>query len=133
MEERFKDIEDLIKEAELHHPSANFSKNVMAQIEASVQQKGIVYKPLISKRAWMIIATVISMLVITIAFLTDPNTSILNSIDLSFFNLEAISIGNPMSGFTFHKTTVYGILFLAALFFVQIPILKRRIDRSFSI
>lgn len=131
MEERFKDIEHLIKEADLHHPSIDFSKNVMGQIEALAEQKEMVYRPLISKKTWLIISVVLALIFIALIFLTDEKGSILNRIDLSFLNFE--NLKNPLSGFTFHKTTLYGILFFAILFFVQIPLLKRRIDRSFSI
>ncbi len=133
MEERFNDMEHLVKEAGLNHPSSGFSQNVMNQIKAMAVQKPIVYKPLISKKAWIIITTVLLGLLVVIAFLSDPQTSVLNTIDLSFLSFKSINLNNPLSGFTFHKTTLYGILFLAALFFIQIPILKRRIDRSFSI
>ncbi|GAA4270973.1 hypothetical protein U6A24_03655 [Aquimarina gracilis] len=131
MEERFKDIEQLVKEAGLNQPSSVFSKNVMSQIGAITQKKQIVYTPLISKKTWIIIAVLLLVLVLGIAFLSDSNTSILNTLDLSFLKLDTIKINNPLAGFKFHKTTVYGILFLTALFFIQIPILKRRIDKSF--
>ncbi len=131
MEERFKDIEHLIKEADLHHPSIDFSKNVMGQIEALTEQKEMIYQPLISKKAWLVIAVALVLICIAVMFLSDEKSSVLNRVDLSFLNFE--SIKNPLSGFEFHKTTLYGVLFLVILFFVQIPLLKRRIDRSFSI
>ncbi len=133
MEERFNDMEHLVKEAGLNHPSSSFSQNVMSQIKTMAVQKPIVYKPLISKKAWIIITAVLLGLVLVVAFLSDPKTSVLNTIDLSFLSFKNINLNNPLSGFTFHKTTLYGILFLTALFFIQIPILKRRIDRSFSV
>ncbi len=131
MEEQFKDIEQLIKEAGTDQPSSGFLKNIMSQIELSETQKSQVYQPLISKKTWLIMILTLVLSMCGILLLSDPKDSILNAIDYSFLN--DIFIKNPFSGYTLHKTAIYGILFLSALFFIQIPILKRRIDRSFSI
>jgi hypothetical protein len=129
MEEQYKDIKHLVEEAGLEIPSANFLNNVMEQIELSAIEISPVYKPLISKKSWFVIGLVVTVLLCTIPFLNDNKESILSTIDFSFFN--KISFKNPFSDFTFHKTTIYGILFLALLFLIQITILKRRIDRQF--
>ena len=131
MEEQYKDIKYVVKEAGLESPSVNFLKNVMEQVELSAIEMSSSYKPLISKKAWFIIGVAVVVLLCTIPFLSDSKESILSTIDFSFLN--KISIKNPFSGFTFHKTTIYGILFLALLFLIQITILKRRIDRRFSL
>ncbi len=131
MEEQYKDIKHLVKEAGLDHPNPGFLNNVMNQIEVAQTQKSIVYKPLISKKIWFVIGLVIVGLLFVLPFLSEGKASIIDKVDLSFLNFKGIN--NPLSGFTFHKTTIYGMLFLAILFFVQIPLLKRRIDRSFSI
>ncbi|WP_024772190.1 hypothetical protein [Aquimarina macrocephali] len=131
MEEQYKDIKHLVKEAGLETPSVDFLKNVMEQVELSTVEMSSAYKPLISKKVWFVIAVVTAVLLCATPFLSDSKESILSSIDFSFFN--KISIKNPFSDFTFHKTTIYGILFLALLFLIQITILKRRIDRRFSL
>ncbi|WP_438424755.1 hypothetical protein [Aquimarina macrocephali] len=131
MEEQYKDIKHLVKEAGLETPSVDFLKNVMERVELSTVEMSSAYKPLISKKVWFVIAVVTAVLLCATPFLSDSKESILSSIDFSFFN--KISIKNPFSDFTFHKTTIYGILFLALLFLIQITILKRRIDRRFSL
>ncbi|TSE10652.1 MULTISPECIES: hypothetical protein [Aquimarina] len=129
MEEQYKnDIQHLVKEAGLESPSANFMNNIMKEIEVS-SQKSLNYTPLISKKTWLIVALVIVSILGILLLLSDNEVSILHTIDFSF--LKVIDLDNPFSDFTLHKTTLYGILFLALLFFVQIPILKRRIDSSF--
>ncbi len=130
MEEQFKDIKHLVKEAGVDHPSSDFLKNVMQSVEIS-SKKALVYKPLISKKIWFVIGLIIVGLLFILPFLSQGKVSIIDTIDFSFLNLKRIN--NPLSGFTFHKTTTYGMLFLAILFFVQIPLLKRRIDRNFSV
>ncbi|MBG6132434.1 preprotein translocase subunit SecG [Aquimarina sp. EL_43] len=131
MEEQYKDIKGLVKEAGLETPSVNFLKNVMDQVELSAIEVSPVYKPLISKKVWFVVGVAVAVLLCTIPFLSESKESILSTIDFSFFN--KISFKNPFSEFTFHKTTIYGILFLALLFLIQITILKRRIDRRFSL
>ncbi len=131
MEEQFKDIKQLVKEAGTEHPSPVFLQNVMNQIKVSETQRSEVYKPLISKKAWLIIGLVILVFICGVPFFSNTDESIVNTINFSFSDL--VTIKNPFSGFTLHKTTVYGVLFLAMLFFVQITILKRRIDKSFSL
>lgn len=131
MEEQYKEMKHLIKEAGIDHPSSGFLQNVMNQIETSEVQKLSVYTPLISRKAWLVIGTAIVMLLLFMPFLSDSNESILNTMDFSFLN--KISVENPFSDFKFHKTTIYGILFLAILFFIQIPMLKNRIDKNFPL
>ncbi|PKV52317.1 hypothetical protein ATE84_4428 [Aquimarina sp. MAR_2010_214] len=130
MEEPYKDVKYLIKEAGLETPSENFLKNVMEQVELSTIEISPTYKPLISKKVWFIIGVIVAVLLCMIPFLSDGKESILNNVNFSFLN--KLSIKNPFSNFTFHKTTIYGISFLALLFFIQITILKRRIDKRFS-
>jgi len=59
MEEQFKRddkvLKDLISEAGLDRPSLAFDDNVMRAIQQA-DSKSIAYKPLISKRTWIIIA-----------------------------------------------------------------------------
>ncbi|WP_062057751.1 hypothetical protein [Aquimarina longa] len=130
MEEQFKDVECLVKEAGLNTPSANFLNNVMCNVETIKNYQEKAYKPLISKRSWLVIAMgVISLICLTL-FLPDTKNSIFSEVNLSI--VKIIKINDFFSGFKFYKTTVYGIVFLAVLFFIQVSFLKRRIDKSFS-
>ena len=49
----------VIKSSKLESPSLDFTANVMQEIEASQVSHITVYKPLISKRAWFVIAILI--------------------------------------------------------------------------
>ncbi|WP_103070758.1 hypothetical protein [Aquimarina sediminis] len=131
MEEQYKDIKYLVKEAGVDQPSSGFMKAVMNQIEVSEGQQVKAYKPLISNKNWLVIGVITLILVGVIPFLPDNKESFFTVIDFSFF--DKVNLQNPFSDFTFHKSTIYGILFLAILFFVQIPILKRRIDKDYSL
>ncbi len=130
MEEQYKDIERLVKEAGLDNPSPGFMQNVMKQIEVSESKTSYVYTPLISKSGWCIIGLITVAVIFTLTFLPDTTESVSKTIDFSFLN--SIHIKNPISGLVLPKTTIYGVLFLGILFFVQVTLLKKRIDRSFS-
>jgi len=133
MEEQYKDLERLIKDAGVDHPSLDFSKKVMTKIERLNTQTELVYTPLISKKMWFGVAVFLCGLIMILLFLPESNSSILDRVDLSFLNFERTSIFKRLTKITFHQTTLYGILFLSFMFLVQIPLLKRRIDRGFSI
>ncbi len=132
MEEQYKDIEKLIKEAGVEIPSPNFVQNVMRQVEVSESRQPIVYQSLISKKAWWIIGLIVLPLLLWLGFtaFSEANVSIFSRFDFS--SLRFVNANNPFSGFVLPKTSIYGVLFLGILFFVQVTYLKKRIDRSFS-
>ncbi|MFD2565348.1 hypothetical protein [Aquimarina rubra] len=129
MEEQYKDIQKLVKEAGVENPSTDFLQSVMDEVASVSMDKSPVYQPLISKKAWVLISLSVIVLLVSLPFLSE-GTSILDTLDLSIFSLDAIK--NPFSGFKFHKTTTYGIIFLAILCLLQITVIKRRIDKTYA-
>ncbi|RMA57944.1 hypothetical protein [Ulvibacter antarcticus] len=127
MEERYKKIDDiskkLIKEAGLQQPSTDFLTNVMSVVAQKAAKK--IYKPLISKMAWVFIGLVV-LLVSSVLFIVPLS-------HVSFFGIfdaiEKVSIHNPFSEVKVSKITIYGLGFLG-LFLVQIPFLKRHLNRT---
>jgi hypothetical protein len=124
MEKPSKNIEkitqDWVREAGLEQPSSAFVQNVMDAIEKrSATQK--VYRPLISRRGWGMVAAVFVVGVALLYLFPIGEVSYFNDLKLA----EVSSIKNPFAGLEVSKTMVYGIGFLA-LFLVQIPFLKRR-------
>lgn len=130
MEERFEDIKYLVKEAGVDSPSSDLLKNVMNHVELSSAKQSFSYTPLISKKSGLLIAFAILILLCGLFYFSEGNESVMDTIDFSM--LKANTVKNPFKNFTLHKTSIYGILFLTFLFFVQIPLLKRRIDKNFS-
>jgi hypothetical protein len=124
MEKPSKNIEkitqDWVKEAGLEKPSSAFVQNVMNVIEKkSATQE--VYRPLISKRGWGMVAAVFVVSVALLYLFPIGEVSYFNDLKLA----EVSGIKNPFAGLEVSKTMVYGIGFLA-LFLVQIPFLKRQ-------
>lgn len=132
MEERYNDIEKLIKEVGLERPSSDFLSNVMNQVETSTIEESIVYKPLISKKAWMVIGSIVFICLSMMLFMSGgEGESLFDKINLTPIPFEGFK--NPLAELTLNKTTSYGIIFLILLFFVQVTMLKRRIDKTFSL
>ncbi|MHA7058205.1 hypothetical protein ACWGOQ_0013365 [Aquimarina sp. M1] len=130
MEEKYKDIEKLVKEAGIEKPPLHFLQNIMSEIAAVSADKLPMYQPLISKKAWVIISISVVFVLISLPFLSE-GTSILDTLNFSILSLDHFQ--NPFSDFKFHDTTMYGIIFLAVLFLVQITIIKRRIDKIYAV
>jgi len=130
MEEQFRDIKKLVQEAGTESPSVDFLQNVMGELDVVQLSTSSLYQPLISKKAWAIISILVVALLVSVAFLSE-GTSITNTLDLSFLPLTASN--NPISGYTLPSTAMYGIIFLAVLCIVQVTIIKRKIDKTFSI
>ena len=124
MENSPKEIEKLtqkwVQEAGLEQPSLDFVQKVMEAVDVSAS-KAKVYRPLISKRGWSLVAALFIACVVAIYLLPLGDSGYLTSIDLT--NLP--SIQNPFEGMTVSKPMLYAVGFLA-LFLVQIPFLKRK-------
>jgi hypothetical protein len=112
----------LINEAGLENPSANFFSKVMDKIEVKKVSQPIVFQPLISKKAWMLI---ISFTIVVIALLT------IYPINNEFSLFQLPSLSHLLFKFPkihLSKTAIYGIGFIS-LFLIQIPFLKKQIDQ----
>lgn len=130
MEEQFKDIKKLVQEAGTERPSEFFLQNVMSELNVAKVNLSPEYQPLISKKAWLVISTVVIALLVSVAFFSE-GTSIADTLDFSFLSL--VTKKNPFSGYTLPNTAMYGIIFLAVLCMVQVTMIKRKIDKAFFV
>jgi len=131
MEERFNREEEFLRkllyEAVTEKPSADFKSKIMRHIEAD---KTLVnaYEPLISERVWYLVAFA---MVLTTGWLYFQFSEI--SIDLSgnfnYLKLEILEIRFP--NIHLSRTIEFAVAFVA-LFFLQIPFLKRVIDKQYE-
>lgn len=112
----------IFDEVGLEKPSSSFVKNVMGEIEVLPEAKRIVYKPLISKRAWaVILASCIGLVLGAIA----------NPIESVIFQDMKINVDlNIFKNLVFSDTLIYGISVLGILCIVQILFLKSRFDKQ---
>lgn len=116
---------DVIQEAGLATPSVDFLANIMAEVsKEKVPIK--VYKPLINKVGWMIIASL--FLVFTLVLTRSSiGFSILGDWDLSSLFVEKYDIK-----FTIPATYAYSSFFLLVFVIVQIRMISKQFDKSLN-
>ena len=128
MEKPFKEndeqLRNWMKELPLDKPSPDFTNKVMGRIQAkSATTK---YTPLISKRSWYIIGLIFLGASIWLYF--NPSTQLFANEQASLF--DGIQFNNPFEALQLSRTSLYAIAFLA-LFMVQIPFLKRLVEKNY--
>ena len=112
----------------LESPSLDFTANIMARVEASVISQVTVYKPLISKRAWLLISILlIGSLSYGILGSGLEGLGWFDTIDFSIISNNKVT--EVISGITFSKTLIYAVGFCGLLFFIQIPMMKHFFDK----
>ncbi|MCB0457809.1 MAG: hypothetical protein R2776_04860 [Flavobacteriaceae bacterium] len=117
-------LKKLLKEIPLEKPSLDFSKKVMLTIEK--QKVGKTYRPLISKRVLLGIGAIFILSLVWLYF--NPSSSMYSEEALSLS--EKLNFKMPFNPITLSKTAIYAIGFMA-LFFLQIPFLKRIIEKNY--
>lgn len=118
----------VIKKTSLESPSIHFTSEIMSQVTAFSNSKVTVYKPLISKKVWVLIA--ISFIALSIYLVLGAETqesSWFSTLDLSF--LQNNKVSNTLSGFTMSKTLMYAVTFFGIMLCIQIPFLKNYFDK----
>ena len=123
----------VMKNSAIESPSFNFTDAVMSRVNTLPESKAIIYKPLISKTAWLLIGCgVLAMVVYILSLGTKsemPNW--LQSLDFSA--LSNVSFNLDLPTVSISKTVVYSILFLGLMICVQIPLLKNHFDKRFEV
>ncbi|MET2984224.1 hypothetical protein [Aureibaculum conchae] len=129
--EESKNIEKLIDKVmldnELHSTSTDFSNTIMAQVEQMNQQKVFEYKPLISKKIWVLICvSIIALLTYITLYGNLAKSKWMNYFELDFSK-------NLIPELNFSNTTIYAATIVSVLFLVQIIILKNYFNKRLSI
>ncbi|WP_296382040.1 hypothetical protein [Winogradskyella sp.] len=119
-------IDKLLSNEVLEQPSLDFTDKVMSKVEAI--STATVYKPLIPKSVWTLIAIGFIVLIGYMIF-KEPSA---NNSWLDRFNLSSVS--NPLENisFNFSKTLMYAMVFLAVMLSIQIPLLKHYFDKRMA-
>ncbi|MCB7481350.1 hypothetical protein [Christiangramia sediminis] len=128
MEKQFNREDELIKrllnEAGPEKPSADFKNRVMKTVEAR-NAKIRPYEPLISKTGWLSIAAIIFISMSGLSFLY-ADVSFSNYLNFDFpylMDMPKIDLSRTMQ-------IAFGFV---ALFFLEIPFLKRFLDREYQL
>ena len=119
-------LKNIIQDLPLDKPAVDFSKRVMQRIDA--KEATIQYQPLITT-PWKIVIGI--ALVLVFGWLV-MNTGAASNSWLNFKWLNEMSVWNNLNAsFKLSKTAVYAILFLG-LFLLQVPYLKRMLEKQYS-
>ena len=113
----------------LESPSVDFTEKVMDKVYAIEASSATIYKPLISKRTWVLIGMIFLSLVVYIVLNgNSPESQWLTDLELPSYELNLLENLN----FQFSKTLSYGAIFLAVMIGVQMTVLKSYFDRRLS-
>jgi hypothetical protein len=121
-------VEKMMKENSLEKPSFDFTSKVMTDVFLIEKEKSFSYKPVISKRGWMIIFAAIGSLITWIIFNASENKT---SSDFDFSFINADKIFKVFSGFQFSGITTNIILLAMVMMFIQILFLKNYLNKRF--
>jgi len=118
----------VMQSSSLESPSLDFTANIMANIKASTVSHITVYKPLISKRTWLIVAILILGGLSYSIFGNIEGLGWVDKVDLSIISNNKIT--EAISGVTFSKTLMYAVGICGLVFFVQIPMMKYYLNKN---
>ncbi len=125
-------LDDLAKkvmeEIPLESPSFNFKASVMSQVTELSNNSITTYKPLISKKGWLVISILfLALIMYTLLGIQEEPTSWFDTLDLSVLSNNKLT--SLLSGFSIPKTLIYAIVLFGLMFSIQVPILKNHFNQ----
>ena len=120
-------VDKVMKSSTLETPSFDFTANVMSQVMADSKSGVTVYKPLISKTAWVVLLVVATLLIAFSVYSGDASSlGLLDKLDLS-------KVPNLFSGIKISPTAMYSLLMFAIMLCIQVPLLKHYFNKRFEV
>lgn len=124
-------VEKMMKDTSLESPSSNFTNTIMSQVEVIANSDITTYKPLISKRAWLILGSVVLLVILYSLFAehtTEEGITFINNFKVSAKN----KFTSIISHLNFSKTITYTMGLFAMMLLLQIPLLKDHYNKRFN-
>ena len=118
-----------IKEIEIESPSLNFTATLMKKIEAN-QKKVLNQEPLISKKGWFGIFSVI-FIVLLFSSKTKEN-SVFEWLKLDFSFIPSLKINQIFETLSISNTTMIAFLLFGGMLLCQLFYLKNYFDKRFE-
>ena len=124
-------VERVMKETPMESPSYGFTSKVMANVLAVDKSKATTYKPLISRKGWILIFA--GIVAILLYLLLSDSTQAANHswlIDLSGKNF--IPTLNSSNLFQFSRLTINVVVAATVLVLIQIALLKSYLNKRLT-
>lgn len=120
----------VIKNTEINKPSLDFTNAVMGQI-SELKSTSIAYKPLISKKGWMLLVLFIIAIIVlsTILGSSSEGAGLMKNFDLSG---QTNNLLNSISNIQISKTLVYAVIFFGLMLTIQVTVLKNHFNKQFN-
>ncbi|TDQ29865.1 hypothetical protein [Tenacibaculum caenipelagi] len=119
-----------IKDIEIETPSIDFTANIMETILK--EEKTSVYKatPLISKKVWFVLASILAVSVLYVSKGASLNWLKVPEIKMDY--LSNIQFPNFFEGFTISHTVLYTSFLFTVMIFIQIYVLKNHFTKHLN-
>jgi len=119
----------VMQASSLETPSIDFTATIMKKIEGLETSSITTYKPLISKKVWIIISALIIGGLWYLFTLEGSQTSsgLLDKVDYSMVTDN--SIVDAISGLVMSKVLMYAVTLFGAAWFIQISLLKHQFNK----
>jgi hypothetical protein len=115
---------EVIQDAGLASPSTDFLANVMAEVSLKPISTEV-YKPLISKVGWVIIASLLVIFAFALSYFS------LGFSILGDWNLSSLAIEKFETNVEIPVTYAYCFFFLLVFVLIQVKLIRRQLDKRF--
>ncbi|MAU16885.1 MAG: hypothetical protein CMH46_15255 [Muricauda sp.] len=122
-------VDSMMAEAPLDSPSFDFTENVLKKIEAETRKEVFQYKPILSKTAMFTVFTsfVALLVFVWLKFGLDSGQGWFKNFQIQEWFQNS---WGWKENYTSAKTMMYAFLFFGLMFFVQVPWLKKQLNRT---
>ncbi|MDO5981613.1 hypothetical protein [Flavivirga spongiicola] len=118
----------VMKDTHLERPSFNFTASVMSQVTELSNNSVTEYKPLISKKGWIVISIIfLALMAYMLLGIQEGSTSWFDALDLSLLSNNKII--NLFSGFSVSNTLTYAVVLFGFMLCVQVFYLKNHFNQ----
>lgn len=125
-------IDSIMKSDSLESPSKDFTSNVMQHIDVLENKRALVYKPLISKKTWVLL-TILLLSIIGYGFYGSDSTSESWLGSINWNVLLDNSLLNQIGEFSISTTLIYAVVFLGIMLGIQIPLLNNHLNKKLGV
>ena len=122
-------VENMMRESYLETPSFDFTSRVMSEVLSAQKSKSLIYKPVISKKAWFVIFGGIIALFTFLSLNMNTSSSAFN-FKVSLFSFDKFF--KPISDMQISPVTTNVVLLAIVMLFIQIFLLKNYFTRKFQ-